>query len=159
VGKSSEVVTTSASVPAAHLAFDGNEADSFSSITWGQVEEPGRGKVWTDSPSGDYANSADTAVTSKAVSLAGMSGSKLIFDAKYATEAKYDTVKAEVSADGGKTWATEATYSGSSDWKQQSVDLSKYDGKSIQFRFHLASDGSVADDGFSFANAVIAGGQ
>lgn len=159
VGKSSEVVTTSASVPAAVLAFDGNQADSFSSTSWAQVQEPGRGPVWTDSPGGDYANNANTAITSRAVSLQGMSGSKLIFDAKYATEAKYDTVKAEVSADGGKTWTAEATYSGGSDWKQQTVDLGKYDGQNIQFRFRLASDGSVSGDGFSFANAVIAGGQ
>ncbi|MBS2039450.1 S8 family serine peptidase [bacterium] len=159
VGKASEIVTASALVPAAQLAFDGNAEGAFTSSSWSQVEEPGRGKVWTDSASGDYANNADTAVTSKAVSLAGMSGSKLIFDAKYATEAKYDMVKAEVSADGGKTWTTEATYTGSSDWKQQQIDLSRYDGRNIQFRFHLTSDGSVSGDGFSFANAVIAGGQ
>ncbi|MCW5872502.1 MAG: immune inhibitor A, partial [Candidatus Eremiobacteraeota bacterium] len=106
-----------------------------------------------------YANNSDTAVTSRSVSLEGLSGSKLIFDAKYATENKYDTVKAEVSSDGGKTWSAEASYSGSSDWKQQAVDLSKYDGKNIQFRFRLTSDGSVSGDGFSFANAVIAGGN
>lgn len=158
VGKASEVVTTSAAVPAAQLAFDGNAEGSFTSSSWAQVDDNGR-KVWTDRPSGDYANNADTAVTSKAVSLAGMSGSKLIFDAKYATENKYDTVKAEVSSDGGKTWSSEATYSGSSDWKQQAVDLSKYDGKDIQFRFRLTSDGSVSGDGFSFSNAVIAGGN
>ena len=158
VGKASEVVTTSAVVPAAQLAFDGNAEGSFTSSSWAQVDDNGR-KVWTDSPNGDYANSSDTAVTSKSVSLAGLSGAKLIFDAKYATEAKYDTVKAEVSSDGGKTWNAEATYSGSSDWKQQSVDLGKYDGKNIQFRFRLTSDGSVSGDGFSFANAVIAGGK
>jgi len=159
VGQASEVVTTSATVPAAQVAFeDDGSSENFSSSGWGQVEVAGRGKVWTDSPSGDYANNADSAITSKAISLANLSGSKLIFDAKVATENKYDKVALEVSTD-GKAWAPQTSYTGSSDWKSQTVDLSKYDGQTIQFRFRLTSDGSVTGDGFSFSNAVIAGGS
>ncbi len=159
VGKASEVVTTSAVVPAAQVAFeDDGTPGNFEAGSWSQVDVAGRGKVWTDSAEGDYANNADSSITSKSVSLANMSGSRLIFDAKYATENKYDKVTVEVSSD-GRSWNTETTYTGSSDWKNHSVDLSKYDGKNIQFRFHLTSDGSVTGDGFSFSNAVIAGGS
>ena len=158
IGQASEVVTTSAAVPAAQVAFedDGNP-ENFSTDSWAQVDVPGRGKVWTDSPEGDYGNNVNSAITSRTVSLADLSGSKLIFDAKWATENKYDKVAVEVSQD-GKTWAPQATYTGSSDWASRSVDLSKFDGQDIQFRFRLTSDGSVTGDGFSFAHAVIAGG-
>jgi bacillopeptidase F len=158
VGQASEIVTTSAAVPAAQVAFeDDGSADNFSSAGWAQVDVAGRGKVWTDSPEGDYANNADSAITSKTISLANLSGSKLIFNARYATENKYDKVALEVSRD-GQTWNAAASYTGSNDWKSQQVDLSRYDGQDIQFRFRLTSDGSVTGDGFSFANAVIAGG-
>lgn len=157
VGKASEVVTTSGTVPAAKVAFedDGNPAN-WTAGSWAQVDAAGHGKVWTDSPDGDYGNNADSSITSKRVSLADMSGSKLMFDARYATENKYDKVSLEVSSD-GKAWNSEAVYTGSSEWKTQQVDLSKYDGKDIQFRFRLTSDGSVTSDGFTFNNAVIAG--
>ncbi|MBT9583349.1 S8 family serine peptidase [bacterium] len=158
VGQASEVVTTSAVVPAAQLAFEDNGSpENFTTTDWGQVGVAGRGKVWTDSPSGDYGNNANSAITSKSISLANLSGSKLIFDARWATENKYDKVALEVSSD-GQTWAPQASYTGSSDWKSQTVDLSKFDGQDIQFRFRLTSDGSVTGDGFSFGNAVIAGG-
>jgi subtilisin family serine protease len=159
VGKSSAMASAVATVPAAQVAFedDGNAAN-WSSASWTQVDNGGR-KVWTDSANGNYDNNANSQITSKTISLANLSGSKLIFDAKYATENKYDNVALQVSSDGGKTWTKEANYSGSSDWKSQTVDLSKYDGKDVQFRFNLTSDGSVNGDGFSFSNLVVAGGQ
>jgi len=159
VGKASEISTTSATVPAAQVAFedDGNPANWVAG-SWGQVEVPGRGKVWTDSPSGDYGNNANSAITSKSISLANLSGSKLIFDAKYATENNYDKVQLEVSRDGGRNWDAKATFTGASEWGSRSVDLSAYDGQNVQVRFRLTSDGSVTGDGFSFANVVVAGG-
>jgi hypothetical protein len=159
VGKSSEMVSTTATVPAAQVAFedDGNP-ENWVAGTWSQVEVAGKGKVWTDSAQGDYGNNANSAITSKSISLANLTGSKLIFDARYATENKYDKIALEVSRD-GKAWDGITSYTGSSDWKTRSIDLSKYDGQDIQFRFRLTSDGSVTNDGFSFANVVIAGGN
>lgn len=158
IGQSSEMVSTAAAVPAAKVAFedDGNPSN-WSSDTWGQVEVPGRGKVWTDSPNGDYGNNANATITSKKFSLANLSGSKLIFDAKYATEARYDNVAVEVSSD-GQTWDKAGNFTGASDWKSQTLDLSKHDGKDVQVRFRLTSDGSQTADGFSFGNLVVAGG-
>lgn len=157
VGKISDMACTSATVPAAQVAFeDDGSAGNWTTDSWAQVDVPGHGKVWTDSPNGDYGTNANSAITSKSVSLANMSGSRLLFDSRYATENKYDKVAVEVSTD-GKTWREEASYTGSGDWKNRSVDLSRYDGQNIQFRFRLTSDGSVNGDGFYFNNVVIAG--
>ncbi|MEW6282174.1 MAG: S8 family serine peptidase, partial [Candidatus Eremiobacterota bacterium] len=69
VGNLSELRTLQVTVPAASVAFedsmDGGAENWSAQGTWGQVDEPGRGKVWTDSPGGDYGNDQDLSLTSR----------------------------------------------------------------------------------------------
>ncbi|MCA9791016.1 MAG: S8 family serine peptidase [Candidatus Eremiobacteraeota bacterium] len=176
VGNLSEIRTTSVTVPAATVAFEDTidgDTSNWSTESWGQVEVDGR-KAWTDSPNGDYGNDQNSSLTTREISLGELRGSTLMFDSKYALENRYDKVAVEIGevappppqdpgqGGGGQTkevisWNKVAEYTGSSDWGTNSIDLSAYDGKNVQIRFRLTSDGSVNQDGFYLDNVVIAG--
>lgn len=165
VGNLSEIRTASGVVPAAKVAFedtvDGDSNNFTAEGNWAKVDVPGRGKVYTDSPDGAYGNDNDFSLTSKAVSLKDISGATLAFDSKFELENRYDNVfveVAEVPAEGAEAnWQGAATLNGTSEWGTQEVDLSAFDGKDVQFRFRLKSDGSVNQDGIYIDNIVVAG--
>ena len=185
VGNLSEIRTTSVTVPAAHVAFEDtldNDGSNWSADGWAQVEVEGRGKVFTDSPEGDYENDANRSLMSREIDLSTLQGSTLVFDRKFDLENRYDKVHVEVAEivpepppeqppedgaplnDGGDTpppaepvFNNLATFTGSGDWANQQIDLSAYDGKNVKLRFRLESDGSVTRDGFYLDNVVIAG--
>ncbi|WP_253272520.1 immune inhibitor A domain-containing protein [Arsenicicoccus sp. oral taxon 190] len=80
----------------------------------------------------------------RTVDLTGRSDATLSAWVNYDTEADYDYLYAEVSADGGATWSQVGSYSGKSNgWVQKSFDLSAYAGKQVTFRFRYASDGGL----------------
>ena len=58
---------------------------------------------------------------------------------------------------GTPSTATVRSLGGTSDWATQSADLSAFDGKNVQIRFRLTSDGSVSKDGFSMDKLVVVG--
>ena len=62
----------------------------------------------------------------------------------------YDYLYGEVSTNGGASWTpVGAPVDGEfANWTQKSWDLSAYAGKSISFRFHVATDGGVASEAF-----------
>ncbi|MEW6281291.1 MAG: zinc carboxypeptidase, partial [Candidatus Eremiobacterota bacterium] len=138
--------------------MDGEPTNFTPDGTWAQVEVEGRGKVWTDSPDGNYQDRANTSLTSRAISLEGFRGSTLLFDAKYDLENRYDKVFVEASTD-GQSWESLKNVTGASDWNSHAVDLSKFDGQSVQVRFRLQTDSSQVHDGFYLDNMVIAGDQ
>ncbi len=163
VGNRSEMRTTTATVPAAHVAFEddveaGNKGWT-STGTWGIVEDGQGGHVWTDSPDGKYGNKENSTLTSPVISLENFSNATLMFDAKYDLENRYDNVRVEISPD-GENWVKVDNFTGKSEgWETHSVDLSRYDGQSVQVRFHLQSDASVNADGFYLDNVVVLGDQ
>ena len=167
IGNLSEIRTASGTVPAAKVAFedtvDGQSNNFTAEGSWAKVDSPGRGKVWTDSPDGAYGQDSDISLTSRPISLKDIAGATLAFDAKTDLENRYDNVHvevAEVPAEGAEAqWASAAVLNGASDWSNREVDLSAYDGKDVQVRFRLKSDGSVNQDGIYLDNIVIAGGQ
>jgi subtilisin family serine protease len=168
VGNASPLQMAVGTVPAAMVAFedkvDGRTGKFRPDRPWSQVEEPGRGKVWTDSPRGKYRENLDTSLTSKTISLAGMSGSTLVFDARTDLEKHYDNVYVEVAvpaeAKNGKLeWQRAETLNGTSDWSTREVDLSAYDGKDVQLRFRMRSDSSVSQDGIYLDNILVAGAE
>lgn len=167
IGNLSEIRTASGTVPAAKVAFedtvDGQSNNFTAEGNWAKVDVAGRGKVYTDSPDGAYGNDENFSLTSRAISLKDMEGSTLAFDAKFDLENRYDNVfveVAEVPAEGAEAnWEGAAVLNGSSDWGQREVDLSAYDGKDVQVRFRMNSDGSVNADGIYLDNIVIAGGE
>lgn len=171
VGNLSEIRTTAVTVPAATVAFedtlDNDGANWSTEGTWGQVEVEGRGKVFADSPDGDYGNDANSSLTTRTIDLSTLQSSTLVFDRKFDLEARYDKVHVEIAeivppAEGEEpaepVFSNLTTFTGASgDWGSEQIDVSAYDGKNVQVRFRLESDGSVTRDGFMLDNVVIAG--
>ncbi|MEW6283191.1 MAG: S8 family serine peptidase, partial [Candidatus Eremiobacterota bacterium] len=160
-GNASGLATAAVTIPAARVAFEDNldqgPAKWTPAGTWGLVDVPGRGKVWTDSPGGNYQNKKDMAVATRSfMSLAGLKGSTLFFDCKYQIEARHDNLFVEVSRD-GRRWSEVARFSGDSDWRKQAVDLSAYDGQDVKVRFRMKTDRSITFDGFYLDNVAVAG--
>lgn len=128
----------------------------------------------TDTPTGNYANNANTMITSlNSISLAGVVQAKVNFYAQWDIENDYDYVQFMVSTNGGSTWIpqcgiytnsgtgtgfggvqplNEPLYDGTQNtWVQEEIDLSDYLGMSnVKFRFWLGSDSWVTKDGFYF---------
>ncbi|MGE0495539.1 MAG: S8 family serine peptidase [Vulcanimicrobiota bacterium] len=160
VGNASELRSVAAQIPATSLVFEDNfdqpnqawQADG----KWGRVESNGRGSIFSDSPTGDYDNQANSSLTSPTIDLSQVQGSTLLFEARHALEQGYDKVHLEASKD-GQSWQPLKDFTGSEEWHQESIDLSGYDGGSVQLRFRLESDQSVTADGFSLDNLVVAG--
>jgi len=111
----------------------------------------------TESPGGDYANSADATLTSPTYDLSGTSPSITFFHS-YETEASYDTCRLEVSTDGGATWTQAgSSFSGSSaGWVEQTIDLSSFAAANFVLRFHFTSDGSAVGDGWYIDDITLA---
>ncbi|MEO7448008.1 MAG: immune inhibitor A domain-containing protein [Humibacillus sp.] len=64
-------------------------------------------------------------------------------------EKGYDYLYGEVSTDNGANWVQiGAPIDGRFAWAQTSWDLSAYTGKSVQFRFRVATDGGVSSEAF-----------
>jgi subtilisin family serine protease len=160
MGNESGMATTSGtSLPAAVALKDNFEADSgFWTVDGTWAREAGESNTYyTDSPGGSYEDNANTSLTSGPVDLSGVANPRLLFRMKHDTEANYDYVHLEVTEDGGQTWTELAKFDGTQDWKQYNYDLSAYDGKTIQVRFRLTSDGSIRKDGVSVDDVLIAG--
>ncbi len=160
VGNRSGLATVRAVIPAAETAFEDNfdEANDWWSAdgTWARVESPGRGFIFSDSPGEEYQNEANTSLTSIPISLAPFTGSTLLFEASHALEPGYDRVLVEASRD-GQTFQELHQFTDRMGWSQHRVDLSDFDGQTVQLRFRLLSDQSVTADGFSLDNLVIVG--
>ncbi len=160
VGNSSPLVTGETAVPAARVAFEDRMEGDASAWTptglWGRVEWEGNGRVWTDSPDIPYQNDSNTTLSSRSISLAGIQGATLLFDARYEIESGFDFLNVEVS-ENGRDWTTIGRLTGSREWHTQQMDLSNYDGKDVRIRFRMHADGSINADGFYLDNVVVAG--
>jgi subtilisin family serine protease len=123
---------------------------------WGQVDVPGRGKVWTDSPSGNYTNRENSSLTTKPFRLEG-SKNELTFDARHRLEPMSDNVNVEIREVGSDKWKSLQDYTSYSNWKSERVDLSAYDGKTVELRFHLTTDSVKSEDGIYLDRICVAG--
>lgn len=161
VGNISGLATASTSVPAAHSlyseGFEGDVSGWQAEGKWGLKEVNGRGKVFTDSPDGNYENNADFSLTSPVIDLAQADDATLLMDARHYMEKGYDRVTLEATGDGGESWQSLKEFSGEAAWHKESIDLSAFDGGQVQLRFRLTTDQSVSKDGFSFDELQIVG--
>lgn len=129
-------------------------------------------KCFTDSPTGNYANNANTTYTYvPTIDLTNAFAAQISFYAKWNIEADYDYVQFQVSTDGGSTWIgqcgnytnagtnangsvqpnNQPVYDGiMSNWVMEEINLSDYLGQIIKVRFQLKSDGGTRKDGFYF---------
>lgn len=167
VGNRSDMRTAEVTIPAAQVAFeDGFDAESSNWTadgSWGRIDVEGRGKVWTDSPEGALNPESKSGITSGTINLESSANSLLKFDSKHKLGWS-DKATVQVSSDGGETWNNEGTVGGrsnrSSDWAEQTIDLSGYDGQAIKVRFELdagRASSRGAEDGFYVDNMRILG--
>lgn len=134
-------------------------------------------KSYTDSPTGNYANNANTLYTYvPSIDLSDAIAAKISFWAKWNIEADYDFAQFQVSIDNGATWigqcglyTTDGTSANGSvqpnnqpvwegvqnSWVLEEIELSDYLGQVIKVRFQLKSDGGVRQDGFYFDDFSI----
>ncbi|MEI8116624.1 MAG: M14 family zinc carboxypeptidase [Flavobacteriia bacterium] len=129
-------------------------------------------KCFTDTPTGNYANNANTTYSYvPTIDLTNAFAAQISFYAKWDIEADFDYVQFQVSTDGGTTWIgqcgnytnagtsangsvqpnNQPIYDGTmSTWVLEEINLSDYLGQIIKVRFQLKSDGGTRKDGFYF---------
>ncbi|HEY3386143.1 MAG TPA: M14 family zinc carboxypeptidase [Saprospiraceae bacterium] len=126
----------------------------------------------TDSPLGEYLpDSHEAIVLDQQIDLHDITTAYAQFWTKWEIEDHYDYVVFQASTD-GESWENlcgeqsklgslfqlyeEPLYDGKQvNWVLENVDLSSYQGQTIQLRFLLVSDGFVHRDGFYFDNFKI----
>jgi len=121
--------------------------------SWGQTSSASHSPstCMTDSPLGDYPNSAETTMTlQNSLDLSESEHAELVFWHRYDTESGYDFCYVEVSTNGGGSWTQVAQYSGEeASWRELTIDLDSYVGTAaFKVRFVLDSDGWVQRDGW-----------
>ncbi|MBY8844028.1 immune inhibitor A domain-containing protein [Streptomyces sp. SP2-10] len=126
------------------------------------ITQPAEGSTqWWSGSGNDLKNTL-----TRSVDLTGKTSASLDLDGWWATEDGYDYVYTEVSTDGGANWtALDGTADGqalphdasgkpalsgfSQTHKKLSFPLDAYAGKKIDLRFRYATDGGVAENGFT----------
>ncbi len=114
--------------------------------------------VATDSPSDNYTNNTDSALTlASPLDFSSATNSALLFTHRYAIEPVYDTATVEASIDGGSNWNELDVYSGNqSAWATEQLDLSSFAGEaSVVLRFRLQTDDSVVHDGWTLDDVLV----
>ena len=112
---------------------------------------------WTDSSSGNYQDSINTALTSRPVTGKLSNSGTLTFWHHYATENGYDSGYVEISSDAGLTWSQVAEYTGTlSSWTEEQLSLDQFlPANDLRVRFRLDTDGSGAEDGWYIDDVQI----
>ena len=112
----------------------------------------------TDSPSGDYASSSNTSITSSVLNLTTTSNPSLSFYHRYSIESGYDYGYVEISTNNGSSWTILKQYTGSQSpaFAFVTVDLSPYKASSqVLIIFRLSTDASVNQDGWYIDDIVV----
>jgi subtilisin family serine protease len=131
-------------------------------VTW-PSSCPSGTNCWGTNLNGNYANSANTTVTSPVIDLSGAVAPLTArwWQAWHIESATWDKGFAEVSIDGGP-WLVMWEHTGGTiqvNWTEFTYDISAAAGTNVQFRFRLTSDGSVNFNGYYFDRVAIAEGS
>ncbi|MGN9865655.1 S8 family serine peptidase [Bacillus swezeyi] len=105
-------------------------------------------QVYATNLAGQYENSANMNLLMPPVQVP--KNEKLFLKFKYwhDIEEDFDFGFVYVQPEGEKDWVQAAEYSGTtSEWKDEEIDLSAYEGQNIKVMFNLQSDGSIGADG------------
>ncbi len=156
VGNRSELARGITVIPAADLElaedFDGQQPVFTASGNFRQVEAEGRGKVFVSTPTEGDAEPT-SALTSPALNLEGKKNAYLKFEAK--TNLYWgNNASVEVSED-GENWTSVSRLDRRGDWAEHGVDLSAFDGKSIQVRFKVDTRNGKTREGLSLDNVKV----
>jgi len=151
----SDMRTASVTIPAANAAlkddFDGQTVSFSASGDFATAAVEGRGNVFS---SASDAGKGASALTSPTVDLTEKTGAFLKFDAKTALSWG-ETASVQVSSDGGESWNTVSRLERAGDWAENGLDLSAYDGQSVQIRFAHDGREGRASGGVQVDNVVL----
>lgn len=106
---------------------------------------------WADSPGGNYANNRNVSITSPVWNFNGYTGVTLSFRHIYDLENTWDFGYVEYSTNGGSTWTTAASFTGTGHlaWTGVELPLAALDGQAgARLRFRFYSDTSYVYDGW-----------
>ncbi len=113
----------------------------------------------TDSPGVNYLNNANMYLMSPLLDLTGIVSPTLSYYHKYDLESARDYADVEVSTNGGISFVTVKTYTGTvvswPSYTHETVSLSAYKTNQVVIRFLLTSDISVVHDGWYLDDIVI----
>ena len=130
-------------------------------VTEHNTPHSGAGEWWTG-----YGNDISATLT-RDVDLTGASSASVSAYVSGDIEIGYDTLRGEVSTDGGATWTTigdavDGSADGDDDsalaWTKLDWDLSSVAGEAVQFRFRFDTDGGVGSEAFVDDIAVTTDG-
>lgn len=139
--------------------LDGLVQDWRPEGTWARVRPASWGwrQVWQDSPGEKYANNANTSLTTPPLSLDGMKTARVRFWSSYGLENGYDSLRVEVSPDGGQSWKEVRNLTGTGLRAPREVNLDDYAGRTVRLRFRLTSDSSNSASGVSLGQLKVVG--
>jgi bacillopeptidase F (M6 metalloprotease family) len=110
--------------------------------------------VWTDSPAGSYAPSADASLQ-LSIDLGPAVMPVLSFWQRYSFETS-DYGFVEVRETGTSAWRRIYGTTGTSAWYEEKIDLAEYAGKKVDLRFRVKADAGVVSDGWYIDDVRIA---
>lgn len=156
VANRSEMRTTSFVIPGADVAmkdnFDGQQVSFSATGDFTAQQSEGRGTIFTTATNPTTA--ADSDLTSPSIDLTGKTGAFLKFESSSALNWG-ERASVQVSSDGGENWNTVSRLERREDWSEKGLDLSNYDGQTVQLRFHVDSREGRSTGGLSVDNVVL----
>jgi subtilisin family serine protease len=147
-GNRSDLLTTSATLPAATVVFqdnfDGEQSAWSADGRWKKEQVESRGQVW----SSKHGQSKDTFSTlrSPVIDLGKSQNAFLRFESRQ-DFAWANNVFLELTSDAGETWTRLDTLKDRGEWKQREYDLSAHDGQKVQIRVRSENLGAKDGDG------------
>jgi subtilisin family serine protease len=131
--------------------------DAPGSLAWGLQSFAGSNRA-ADSPNVNYVDDSDTSIRSANINLTGKRDSVLVFDHRHVLETAYDFGDVMASGDGGLSWRTLASFTGSqtSFLTSGRIRLDAFDGLTqVKIRFRLQSDVSITFSGWLVDNVRV----
>jgi len=123
------------------------------SVHWGS-------NCWGTDLDNTYNNNGDFWLMSPEVDLTNAIDAKIEFYHWYYFETEWDFGTLEITTDGGETWSTLRSYTGSqAQWIPEEIDLSEHLGNLIQVRFHVKTDSYGTAAGWYIDDLSILGNR
>lgn len=124
--------------------------------SWGLVDEPGVGVVWSDGAKLENRVAFGMTLTSAPVSLSGTTRSQFKFRYRCDIKGLTDRCHLEVAGQNGK-WVKLMKFDGEHPWSDAEVDLSAYDGQVVTLRFHVISGHDREGEGVALTGFRLEG--
>lgn len=113
-------------------------------------------RSWTDSPSGNYANGVDLALTgTNTIDVAGIADPQLVVWTKATLERNYDFLRVRAEVDGSGVFAPKGSFTGTTDWAPLIWPLGP--ASTVKLQFRLQTDANFNYDGVYLDDIGILG--